>query len=674
MWNRTIPALALTILACSPAQEPAEPARPADVAKTEGAERIDQRNDPSLFRLQMVRRFVDLPTLGESTRKPFPSNWWPMSQGGAARSWYQNEASPTEKYDQLVHPDQIADVELTLAQKNWKDEPVNEGAEPETFHVGPATEWELREHGRYGDVDPDSWWGHCNGWASYVLNEDEPIREVWVRMNGSDVEECHGDTTGCVAFRLGDINALGAELYWSDAARMLGRRCEQESSEFEFDEAGRINNVYCRDGNAGAWHIIATNMLGVMQRPFILDLSANFEVWNYPVYRFELTRNDDLTLEEALAEVGAPEGTTTWIYNEDAVSFRRIQMRAWIVEDAIPPSNQPAGDELSRYTTLETYDYVLELDAAGDIVGGEWVGRSKTNHADFVWYSYSNDRYGADDRWDGDNPHVRYSVFKQILTLAQNTPEPPPAGDVLRLSSQPGLSIPDQDPNGASDTITVDESFAATSVKVTLDVTHTYRGDLTVLLSHGDRQLTLRAPSGGSQHDLHESYTVDGTGLDAAGDWTLTIVDAWAQDTGTIDAWTLELTRPAGGGGGGGSTTVTKRYDATPSLAIPDNDQTGIISTIRIDDDIQISDLTVTVDVTHTWVGDLLITISNGTATQTLHDRTGGGQRDLHETYPTLAFRNASARGHWTLKVTDNAGRDVGTLDAWSIEVTGTER
>lgn len=667
----SIPLLALAGLACSPAQEVAPP---ADQAKSEDAERIDDRNDPSLFRLEMVRRFADLPTAGESTRKPFPSNWWPMRHGGAARRWYQNEPAPTEKYDQLVHPDQIEDVELTLAQKNWKDEPVNEDAEPETFHIGPATEWELTKHGRYGDVDPDSWWGHCNGWASYTLNEDEPIREVWVRMNGNDVEECRGDTTGCILFRLGDINALGAELYWIDAARMLGRRCEQQSSEFEFDEAGRINNVDCRDGNAGAFHIIAANMIGVMQRPFILDLNANFEVWNYPVYRFELTRNDDLTLDEALAEIGAPEGTATWIYNEDAVSFRRVQMRAWIVEDAIPPTNEPAGDDLDRYTTLETYDYVLELDAAGDIVGGEWIGRSKTDHADFVWFSYSNDRYdayGADDRWDSDNPHLRYSIFEQILTLAQSRPEPPPGGDVLRLSSRPDLAIPDDDPTGSSDTITVDESFAVTSVGVTLDVTHTYRGDLTVLLSHGDRQFTLRSPSGGSQHDLHERYSIDATGADATGDWTLTVVDGWAQDTGTIDGWTLELTRPKSGGGG---TTVTKQYSASPNVSIPDDDPTGVTDTLTIDDDIQISELSVTVDITHTWIGDLVITLSNGTATQTLHDRAGGSQHDLRKTFPTLAFQNAGTRGNWTLKVTDNAGRDTGTLKAWSIEVTGTER
>jgi subtilisin-like proprotein convertase family protein len=644
----------------------------SEKGKTQQSERIDSRNDPSAFRLSLVRRFADLPTEGESLRKPFPSNWWPMRTGGAARSWYSNEAGPTEKYDQLVHSSQIRDVQMTLAKRNWKGEPVNTDAQPENFRIGPATEWEHKNHGRYGNTDPDSWWGHCNGWASYVLNEDEPIREVWVRLNGSTVSECAPNTAGCVLFRLGDINALGAELYWNDAARLLGRRCEQEKSKFEFDASGRINAIECRDGNAGSWHIVAANMLGAMQRPFILDLNADFEVWNYPVYRYQILEDYPLTVQEALAEIGAPSGTTTWIYNTSAVELRRIQMRAWIVEDAVPPMNVPTGDQLARYTTLETYDYILELDAAGDIIGGEWIGNSKTNHADFIWYSFSPDSTNSDDRYDGDNPHLRFGIFKQILTLAQRPATPPPTGNTLRISRTPRISIPDNMPSGISDTISVSESFNATSVAVSVEITHTYSGDLVLVLEHAGRQFSLRANEGGSTHNIRARFNVsDAAGLAAAGDWRLLIVDNAAADVGTLDSWTLELGRSGGGGGGG--TPVSRSYDVTASLSIPDNNTTGISSTLTISDDIRINDLKVTIDLTHTWVGDLTVTLSNGTATQTLHDRAGGSQRNIHTTFPTRAFQNANARGTWTLTVKDTASRDVGTLDAWSVVVDGVQ-
>src|SRR5205814_1353552 len=43
------------------------------------------------------------------------------------------------------------------------------------------------------------------------------------------------------------------------------------------------------------------------------------------------------------------------------------------------------GSAINSYTHQDHYDYILELDAAGKIVGGEWIGTSKRQHPDFVW-------------------------------------------------------------------------------------------------------------------------------------------------------------------------------------------------------------------------------------------------------------------------------------------------
>jgi hypothetical protein len=43
------------------------------------------------------------------------------------------------------------------------------------------------------------------------------------------------------------------------------------------------------------------------------------------------------------------------------------------------------GSTIDRYTHTDRYDYILEVDAAGKIVGGEWIGSSKRQHPDFVW-------------------------------------------------------------------------------------------------------------------------------------------------------------------------------------------------------------------------------------------------------------------------------------------------
>ena len=40
---------------------------------------------------------------------------------------------------------------------------------------------------------------------------------------------------------------------------------------------------------------------------------------------------------------------------------------------------------IDSYTQTDHYEYVLELDAAGKIIGGEWVGEARYTHPDFLW-------------------------------------------------------------------------------------------------------------------------------------------------------------------------------------------------------------------------------------------------------------------------------------------------
>ncbi len=72
-------------------------------------------------------------------------------------------------------------------------------------------------------------------------------------------------------------------------------------------------------------------------------------------------------------------------YNPEAVSLRQIQTElTWITESA-PNVDGYLGDVIDNYTKKDVYDYILELDGAGKIIGGEWVGISRENHPDFLW-------------------------------------------------------------------------------------------------------------------------------------------------------------------------------------------------------------------------------------------------------------------------------------------------
>jgi hypothetical protein len=56
----------------------------------------------------------------------------------------------------------------------------------------------------------------------------------------------------------------------------------------------------------------------------------------------------------------------------------------YISESAAETDGNLAHD-IGRYTATVRYEYIVELDTAGKVVGGEWVGNSKRLHPDFAW-------------------------------------------------------------------------------------------------------------------------------------------------------------------------------------------------------------------------------------------------------------------------------------------------
>ncbi|MDT0443125.1 S8 family peptidase [Streptomyces johnsoniae] len=76
----------------------------------------------------------------------------------------------------------------------------------------------------------------------------------------------------------------------------------------------------------------------------------------------------------------------------------------------------------------------------------------------------------------------------------------------------------------------------------------------------------------------------------------------------------------------------------------------------------------VEVTIEHTYIGDLTVDVVAPDGTERrLHDRSGGSTNDLDTVY-TLNGSGLEADGTWTLRVTDNARADEGTLVSWSLQ------
>ncbi len=118
-----------------------------------------------------------------------------------------------------------------------------------------------------------------------------------------------------------------------------------------------------------------------------------------------------------------------------------------------------------------------------------------------------------------------------------------PEPDSSRYESDREVVIPDNDPAGATDTITVPAGHGQVgSLTVDVAIEHTYVGDLTVTLHHGDQYFTLHSREGGSDDNLNLHIVTDHfAGADAAGEWTLKVVDSANLDSGKLTGWGIEL-------------------------------------------------------------------------------------------------------------------------------------
>jgi len=112
------------------------------------------------------------------------------------------------------------------------------------------------------------------------------------------------------------------------------------------------------------------------------------------------------------------------------------------------------------------------------------------------------------------------------------------------------------------------------------------------------------------------------------------------------------------------------------ALAIPDNDPAGVSAAFAVTDTGIVGDISVSVKITHPYVGDLEVALVNPEGLEVvLRSETGGAAADLEQTFgadgtsvPGLTqFRGASATGDWQLVVRDKGASDTGTLESVTL-------
>lgn len=110
------------------------------------------------------------------------------------------------------------------------------------------------------------------------------------------------------------------------------------------------------------------------------------------------------------------------------------------------------------------------------------------------------------------------------------------------------------------------------------------------------------------------------------------------------------------------------------ATAIPDNNTAGVTRTVSVAQNFKVEKVELVMNVTHTYIGDLQITITAPSGTQSLVSAVRADPTDNLAGYIFLSRRHwdETATGTWTINVSDRAAADTGTWTNYTLNLYGT--
>ncbi len=303
-------------------------------------------NDPSNLKVAFDRSFEALPLSGsvDNADIPWSETYWPSNRGSIANRWNSPTGgsfkykSPTR--EQLMSMGRAQIAELSAAEKydifmGRYDYPTRDRAWANSSpHAKP-------------------WAGICNGWSPASIFYHEPKAVDKVNPDGIVVPFASSDVKGLMSF-----------FYAFDAkaeTNQMGARCF-------FNAFSGTSN--CSDVNAGSFHIVLANFIGLQKKAFVADVDRLKEVWNNPVYKYESKIIGELSVGH-----GSAPGTVRRVRVSTQMTYTdELEVSRW----------EPVTGTGDFKSATKDYQYVLEIGSGGQILGGDW---ESWDRPDFLWTS-----------------------------------------------------------------------------------------------------------------------------------------------------------------------------------------------------------------------------------------------------------------------------------------------
>ena len=163
----------------------------------------------------------------------------------------------------------------------------------------------------------------------------------------------------------------------------------------------------------------------------------------------------------------------------------------------------------------------------------------------------------------------------------------------------------------------------------------------------------------------------NGGGLHTSTDFGFGLVDATAA-VRLAESWTLSHPSQTWG-----NVQVAASSQVSVNLAIPDNNTTGVSGSFvsgTVGSRLQRVELSL--NVTHSWIGDLVVTLTapSGTTStlmscpgQSSTAPFGSSQENINFVFDTVQFWGESGNGTWTVNVSDRSTDDTGILNNFAL-------
>jgi hypothetical protein len=344
----------------------------------------DSSNAPSNFNSSYVYKLSKLPTHGTIPVPAWSETYWPSYQSGIAHRW--NSEDPQDFKYHLFNK-----TELLQLQKDANFTVLKSLSPAEKFDIFKGRYDYPTVHEEWTRTHPTDagWEGICHGWAPASLEYSQPSNVTLKNKDGIEVFFGASDIKGLLSFYAGQVDTQAS-------VKFIGRRCNSDLDSQPSD----ANLPECLDLDAGAYHVIIANQLGLMHQGFVVDRERGYQVWNQPLNSFNSTVG-----KLAAPRHNATHGTKHSVMVHTDMTYSKETMPEW--------------ESHVAYQYTENYRYFLDLDSKGNIIGGDMMTYDRV---DFAWIEKSSPFYGY------------WADLQFVYTNATNDTEHPSVVNMFTLS------------------------------------------------------------------------------------------------------------------------------------------------------------------------------------------------------------------------------------------------